>query len=112
MKRQQQMKINELVSKKYDQAIVELDEWMTRRNPYMARLRSCQAWVIETQNYCFLESYNTVVAFIDKKDDVLYDVLRLVYGYTSTSAQHIAKFSSDYSRSWASETVRYTWSEV
>lgn len=112
MKREDQLKINEMVLKKYNDAMVELDEWMTRRNPYMARLRSCQAWVIETHNYYFLESYNTVVAFIDKRDDVLYDVLRLVYGYTSTSAQHIAKFSNDYSRSWVSETVRYTWREV
>ena len=111
MKRNEQLEINEMVLKKYDKAILELDQWQTK-NPYMARLRSCQAWVIETQNYYFLQSYNTVVAFIDKKEDVLYDVLRLVYGYTTTSNQHIAKFAHDYSRTYLNGTVKYTWKEV
>lgn len=111
MKKKEQLEINEMVSKKYDEAMVELEKWQTK-NPYFARLRSCTAWVIETHNYYFLQSYDTIVAFIDKRDDVLYDVLRLVYGYTSTSAQHIAKFSNDYSRSWVSQAVRYTWREV
>lgn len=31
-------------------------------------------------------------ALYDKSADTLYDVLRGVYGYTATSAQHIAKF--------------------
>lgn len=60
------------------------------------RLRTCKAWVYETENYYFLTSYNTLVAFIVKTTDTCYDVLRLVYGYTSTSAQHIAKFRHDY----------------
>lgn len=111
MKKKDQLEINEMVSKKYDEAIDELRQWQTK-NPYIEILRSCQAWVVETHNYYFLQSYNTIVAFIDKRDDVLYDVLRLVYGYTSTSAQHIAKFSNDYLRSWVSEAVRYTWREV
>ncbi len=111
MKKREQLEINELVVKKYEEAIVEFRQWQTK-NPYIARLRYCNAWVLETHNYYFLQSYNTIVAFIDKRDDVLYDVLRLVYGYTSTSAQHIAKFSSDYSRTWTSEAVRYTWREV
>ena len=58
------------------------------------RLRSCNARVATVSDYIVLASYNTLVAFI--KDGVLYDVLRYVYGYTSTSAQHIAKFASDY----------------
>ena len=111
MKREEQLKINKMVSKKYEEAIVELVQWRTK-NPYMVRLRTCQARVVETHNYYFLQSYNTIVAFIDKRDDTLYDVLRLVYGYTSTSAQHISKFSNDYSRSWVSGSVRYTWREV
>lgn len=39
----------------------------------------------------YLISYDTLVAFIDFSGN-LYDVLRLVYGYTSTSAKHINKF--------------------
>lgn len=59
-------------------------------------LRHCKAWVYETDEFYFLQSYGTIVAFIDKSTDTLYDVLRYVYGYTSTSAQHISKFDHDY----------------
>ena len=69
------------------------------------RLRSCNARVALVSDYIVLVSYNTLVAFI--KDGVLYDVLRYVYGYTSTSAQHIAKFANDYG---AKE--RHTWREI
>lgn len=62
------------------------------------RLRTCSAKVLETPSYYILVSYSTPIAFIDKATDTLYDVLRHVYGYTSTSAQHIAKFSKDYGR--------------
>ena len=60
------------------------------------RLRASQAWVYETADYYFLVSYYTLVAFIDKTTDTCYDILRYVYGFTSTSAQHIAKFATDY----------------
>ena len=60
------------------------------------RLRTCTATVFEQGNYYVLRSYNTIVAIIDKRTDTLYDFLRLVYGYTSTSAQHISKFEKDY----------------
>ena len=70
------------------------------------QLRSCSATVFDIVDtytgeilYHGLRSYNTIVAFIDVQTDTLYDVLRLVYGYTSTSAQHISKFSKDYGRS-------------
>ena len=66
------------------------------------RLRSCNARVATFSGYTVLFSYNTLVAFI--KDGILYDVLRYVYGYTSTSAQHIAQFARDYG---AKE--RHTW---
>lgn len=57
------------------------------------RLLSCQAWVYETTNFFLLKSYGTIVAVIDKASDTVVDVLRMVYGYTATSAQHISKFS-------------------
>ena len=69
------------------------------------RLRTCSAKVAMFSDYIVLVSYHTMVAFI--KDGVLYDVLRYVYGYTSTSAQHIAKFARDYG---AKE--RHTWKDV
>jgi hypothetical protein len=76
------------------------------------RLRSSSAWVYETTHYYILRSYGTFVAVLDKKLDILYDVLRTVYGYTSTSARHIAKFNSDYSSAkWRTPYV-YTAREV
>ena len=56
------------------------------------RLDTCTAWVKETENYYILQSYNTNIAFVDKATETLYDCLRYVYGYTATSAKHIAKF--------------------
>ena len=60
------------------------------------RLRTCSAIVYETDNYWILQSYNTWIAIIDRNDGTLYDWLRYVYGFTATSAQHIAKFAKDY----------------
>ena len=60
------------------------------------RLRSCQATVIETRHFIALKSYYTIVAFIDKRTNTMYDVLRVVYGYTATSSQHISKFRVDH----------------
>ena len=64
----------------------------------VGRLRNCQATVYENERYIVLISYTTTVAFIDKKHRDAFDILRLVYGYTARSAQHIAKFFSDYAR--------------
>ena len=71
----------------------------------VGRLRPCQATVYENERYVVLISYKTAVAFIDKQDRRAFDVLRLVYGYTATSAQHIRKFFSDYARGY--ELYRY-----
>ena len=57
------------------------------------RLNYCNAFILELDNDCLaLTSYGTLVAVFDKKTGFFYDVLRYTYGYTSTSAQHIAKF--------------------
>lgn len=67
------------------------------------KLRSCSAEVAPCVDpdtgeilYYALRSYRTIVAIIDCRTDTLYDFLRYVYGYTSTSAQHISKFAHDY----------------
>ena len=94
MKKSEQKLMNERCMIAYENALEEdvIDA---------KRLRTCKAIVYETENYYILRSYNTVVAVIDKEFDTLYDCLRVVYGYTSTSAQHIAKFNHDYcSGSW------------
>ena len=83
------------------------------------RLRSCSAEVFDLVDdttgevlYHVLRSYNTIVAFIDPTTDTLYDVLRKVYGYTATSAQHISKFSKDYGMGQWGCTNRLTYYEV
>ena len=91
MKKIEQMVINELCENMWGQAMTE---YCNKVTPWR-RLRSCQAWTVETENYIFLKSYNTVIAVIDKSTDTLYDLLRGVYGYTSTSAHHIAKFNTE-----------------
>lgn len=76
------------------------------------RLCTCQAYVYETPSFYVLRSYNTVVAIIEKKTDTCYDFLRGVYGYTSTSAQHISKFDKDYGRGTCGCIQRVTYREV
>ena len=92
MKKEQQITINNYVLKNYD---VFRD---TIANEYLKwdRLRSCSAYVAETKDFFILKSYNTIVAFINKYTGQKFDVLRWVYGYTSTSTQHICKFFRDY----------------
>lgn len=92
MKKEQQNTMNNYVLKNYD---VFRD---TIANDFLnwKKLRSCSASVAETDDFFILKSYNTIVAFINKYTGQKFDVLRWVYGYTSTSAQHIAKFFSDY----------------
>ena len=63
---------------------------------FCAKLRTCNAAVYESPTAYYLKSYNTMIAWIDKESSILYDALRFVYGYTATSAQHIAKFATDY----------------
>lgn len=77
---------------------VTRDEWIRGK-----RFRSCKAMIIESKDFIVLESYKTIVAFIYKPTGALYDVLRTVYGYTATSAQHIAKFRNDYRKEILSE---------
>lgn len=73
------------------------------------QLRTCKAKVYIFPSQIFLMSYNTIVAIIDRKGRVLIDILRYIYGYSATSAQHIAKFRCDYSNYF---DTYYTWKEV
>ena len=93
MKKEEQRIINDSILREWEKASQELEG----NSEYtINRLRSCSAEVLTTEHYHFLKSYNTIIAFIDKNTDTCYDVLRYVYGYTSTSSQHIAKFRHDY----------------
>ena len=93
MRKTEQLAINE-----------EVKDYVARLNRELSsarkigQLRRCSADVYETENFYVLRSYGTIVACIDKNTDTLVDFLRLVYGYTATSAQHISKFWTDYSK--------------
>ena len=100
MKKSEQLAINEQVLN----ALTEFNNAnVSTRTDLWKPLRSCSAEVapaIDNETgellYYVLRSYRTIVAIIDIKTDTLYDFLRYVYGYTATSAQHIAKFDHDY----------------
>lgn len=98
-KREKQAFCNQICKEVYDDAMAELNSTCGFK-----RLRTCSAVVFETENYYILQSYRTPIAVIAKSTDTLYDVLRYVYGYTATSAQHISKFEKDYCRGkWGCE---------
>lgn len=96
---------NELVEKAWEKA---QKVWAIGQKEidYVERLDYCQAWTYQTRGYSFLVSYETIVAFVDDNDN-MYDVLRLVHGYTATSAKHIAKFRNQFRH-----VSEYTWMEV
>lgn len=99
MKKDVQIVVNEKCMEEYKKATGEFHNGVVNER----RLRSCSAWVYETENYWLLKSYNTIIAITSKDTGICYDVLRRVYGYTATSAQHIAKFAHDY------HTPEYKW---
>lgn len=99
MKKNVQEVVNTTCMAAYENAMAELQS-----GDFIGkRLRRCTAYVFETAHYWILKSYNTIVAVTSKDTGVCYDVLRKVYGYTSTSAQHISKFTHDY------HTAEYMW---
>lgn len=110
MKKTEQMRVNDLceimwnIAMKEYRDIVVVVPW--------SRLRSCQAWTVETEHYIFLKSYNTIIAVIDKETDTLYDMLRAVYGYTHTSAMHIAKFNNEMGACKYGCVNRYTYRDI
>lgn len=75
-------------------------------NATVTRIDYCQCGYIVWRRYIFLVSYSTMIAYIDP-DGVLVDILRLVYGYTATSAKHIAKFRNKFHH-----VSEHTWREV
>ena len=85
---------NEIVEARLDEARELLDNsgWLYKSE----RLYQCSAVTFQINNLIFLKSYNTIIACIDINTDTCYDWLRLVYGYTNTSAQHIRKFMKKY----------------
>lgn len=109
MKKREQLEINRIIEN------VAEDIGSIANLTVSHRLRTCTADVFINGKWAILRSYNTIVAAIDIETNTLYDFLRLVYGYTATSAQHISKFNHDYCNKaispWGCTTI-YTYREV
>lgn len=97
MKKSEQLKINNEVLRALYELYSHKESVINK-----VRINKCKAYIVETENYYLLFSYNTLVAFINKHYQICYDILRLVYGYTNASAQHIAKFRNAYGYASAS----------
>lgn len=112
MGKKEQAELNLFISTRFDKAYDEFMDFMKdNRSIEMQPLYYCNAHIIRLDNYILLKSYNTVVAFIDIKSQEFFDVLRLVYGYTATSAQHIAKFRRKYADYFIKNNI-YTWRDI
>lgn len=90
MKKTDQLNVNDTIL----EALEEYNKYSDTANcTAPQRLDYCTAETFNVgSRYTALRSYNTIVAFYDYETNILYDVLRYVYGYTATSARHIAKF--------------------
>ena len=96
MKKEKQIQENLIVEDAYTSFVRDKKACNLEFVQY-TRFRTCNAYVSRIGKWFVLRSYNTIVAIIDCQTGVLYDFLRLVYGYTATSAKHISKFAHDYS---------------
>lgn len=96
-RKEMQLKVNREVMSNWAQVREVWDS--IPDNVTVTRIDYCQCGYIVWGRYIFLVSYNTMIAYIDA-DGVLVDILRLVYGYTATSAKHIAKFRNLFNHSY------------
>lgn len=111
MNKQDQIDMNEDVMHFFNMAVKEYQNARIYGNFTTKQLRYCSAEVIETDNFYLLRSYHTLIACICKSNDTCYDALRHEYGYTPTSAGHIAKFRHDYGAGmWGcADTETFRW---
>lgn len=107
MKKEEQRKINQIV----ENAIEKFNQ-SGGISGKGKRLRYSSAYVFENDKYYVLRSYRTIIAIIDKSTDTLYDFLRLVWGYSASSAKHVSKFSSDYGKGFYRCTNEYRYYHV
>ena len=66
---------------------------VVKKGEKRCKLYFCNAEIWEYKGFIALVSYYTLIAVYTPDDESLYDCLRIVYGYTATSAKHISKFS-------------------
>lgn len=76
----------------YQNALNELEQ----SNEPWQKFLHCNAQTKRIDSGVVLKSYDTIIAIYDYTSETVFDVLRLTYGYTATSAQHITKFARHY----------------
>ena len=102
MKKQEQIKLNEEVRNILSTKCNQYFECPFRIHRFYYdthldnQLYHCNAYIYRFYNGVMLESYATCVAWYDFETKNVYDFLRLAYGYTATSSQHIHKFAKYY----------------
>ena len=79
-------------SKRYYKEIESLLYLVFNKGKKLCKLYSCNAEIWGYMGILVLVSYGTPIAARTLYDSTLYDCLRVVYGYTATSSQHIYKF--------------------
>ena len=84
-------------NKHYYRGIEGILHYVFTNGKKRCRLYSCNAEIWEGLGILALVSYGTPIA-VYTDDGSLCDCLRIVYGYTATSSQHICKF-----RKWLAE---------
>ena len=94
-------------NKHYYRGIESILYYAFRNGKRCCRLYSCNAEIWECMGVLVLVSYGTPIAVFVPDDGTLYDCLRVVYGYTATSSQHISKF-----KKWLSENNSNVQNEV
>lgn len=78
-------------AKIYCRGIVSILHYAFNHGKKLCKLYSCNAEIWECEGMLVLVSYGTPIA-VYTDEWSLYDCLRVVYGYTATSSQHISKF--------------------
>ena len=78
-------------SKRYYKGIESILYYAFNHGKRLCKLYSCNAEIWECTGILVLVSYGTPIA-VYTDEWSLYDCLRVVYGYTATSSQHICKF--------------------
>ena len=81
----------------YYRGVVSILHYSFKHGKRLCKLYSCNAEIWEYEGFLVLVSYGTPIA-VYADEWSLYDCLRVVYGYTATSSQHISKF-----KKWLSE---------
>lgn len=79
-------------NKHYYRGIEGILYYVFKNGKKRCKLYSCNAEIWECSGILILVSYGTPIAVFAPDDGSLYDCLRVVYGYTATSTQHIFKF--------------------